>query len=161
MHVAKVFNSTFRQLTVLCYNPVTFRAKYNLNELAHETTIQLIRSTIALGVKVTQIFVDTVGPPETYQKKLKGIFPGIDITVAKKADSLYPIVSAASICAKVRPGESSFMILWNARSLLDSDRHQVTRDAVLRNWQFAEPGLDGKLSQEFGSGYPSGECWWQ
>ncbi|KAJ3056947.1 Ribonuclease H2 subunit A [Rhizophlyctis rosea] len=107
------------------------RAKYNLNELAHETTIQLIRKTIDSGVRVTQVFVDTVGPPETYQKKLKGIFPGIDITVAKKADSLYPIVSAASICAK------------------------VTRDSVLRNWQFAEPGLDGKISQDFGSGYPS------
>ncbi|KAJ3044523.1 hypothetical protein HDV00_001950 [Rhizophlyctis rosea] len=107
------------------------RAKYNLNELAHNTTITLIRNVIERGVRVSQIFVDTVGPPDAYQAKLKSIFPGIDITVAKKADSLYPVVSAASICAK------------------------VTRDSVLRTWEFVESGLDGKLSREFGSGYPS------
>jgi ribonuclease H2 subunit A len=60
------------------------------------------------------------------------MFPGIDITVAKKADSTYPIVSAASIVAK------------------------VTRDAILKNWTFAEPDLSGAISQAFGSGYPSG-----
>lgn len=46
-----------------------------------------------------------------------------------KADSLYPIVSAASICAK------------------------VTRDQFVQNWQWTETDLD--LSKEFGSGYPS------
>jgi hypothetical protein len=54
---------------------------------------------------------------------------------AAKADRDYPIVSAASICAK------------------------VTRDTELREWKF-EPGLTGDAapSRKFGCGYPGGAC---
>ena len=45
--------------------------------------------------------MDTVGDVSVYQKKLEETFPLVKVTVAKKADSLYSIVSAASICAKV------------------------------------------------------------
>ncbi|KAK6200279.1 ribonuclease HII-domain-containing protein [Scheffersomyces amazonensis] len=74
---------------------------YNLNEQAHDTTIDLIKSIVSRGVNVKKVYVDTVGPPSTYQAKLSKIFEGIEITVAKKADSIYPIVSTASIVAKV------------------------------------------------------------
>ncbi|ANB15887.1 Rnh201p [Sugiyamaella lignohabitans] len=74
---------------------------YNLNEQAHDTTMALIDQVLKRGVNVVEAYVDTVGPPAKYQDKLSKRFPSIKFTVAKKADSLYPIVSAASICAKV------------------------------------------------------------
>lgn len=77
--------------------------------------------------------MDTVGNPERYQAKLTKVFNNrIEFTVAKKADSLYKVVSAASICAK------------------------VTRDVDLDAWQFAEPGFCATGSM--GSGYPGGPC---
>ncbi|KAI9013028.1 ribonuclease H-like domain-containing protein [Gaertneriomyces semiglobifer] len=106
-------------------------AKYNLNELAHDTTIGMIRHLLSVDVQIAEVFIDTVGPPATYQAKLSNLFPRIKFTVAKKADSLYPCVSAASIVAK------------------------VTRDSILRHWEFVEPSLNESVSKAFGSGYPS------
>lgn len=60
-----------------------------------------------------------------------GIVCNVCLQVAKKADSIYPIVSAASIVAK------------------------VTRDHALKAWQFLE-GLEMDHT-EFGSGYPGGK----
>ncbi|KAI8074319.1 ribonuclease HII-domain-containing protein [Gilbertella persicaria] len=102
---------------------------YNLNEMAHDATIRLIRQVLNEKVNVEEIYVDPVGPSASYRSKLQSHFPGIAITVEPKADSLYPIVSAASICAK------------------------VTRDQIVQNWVWTETGLE--LSKDFGSGYPS------
>ncbi|KAF2243196.1 ribonuclease HI large subunit [Trematosphaeria pertusa] len=76
-------------------------AQYNLNAQAMDATIPLIKDVMAKGVNVKEIYIDTIGRPEVYQKKLERIWPTVRITVAKKADSLYPVVSAASVCAKV------------------------------------------------------------
>ena len=108
---------------------------YNLNVQAVDATVQLIKDTFAQEINVTEMYIDTIGNPSVYQRKLEAIFPTTSITVAKKADSLFPCVSAASVCAK------------------------VTRDAALevsykshvaaQNGE-AQPSADG-----WGSGYPS------
>lgn len=88
-----------------------------------------------------QVFVDTVGPPVPYAAHLQSLFPTLAFTVCSKADSIYPIVSAASIAAK------------------------VTRDKVLEEWVFlerewerVEGGKGGGVGERgWGSGYPAGE----
>ncbi|XP_069623337.1 ribonuclease H2 subunit A [Ranitomeya imitator] len=105
------------------------RAKYNLNALSHDTAIGLIQHALDHGVQVTEVFVDTVGPADKYQEKLKKLFPGVEVTVKPKADSLFPVVSAASICAK------------------------VARDRVVKGWKFLEDL--GEIDVDYGSGYPN------
>lgn len=77
-------------------------AVYNLNAQAMDATIEIIRGVVQdRSVDVREVYIDTIGNPATYQQKLERIFPTLKITVAKKADSLYPCVSAASVAAKV------------------------------------------------------------
>ncbi|KAI1320766.1 ribonuclease H2 subunit A [Xylariaceae sp. FL0255] len=111
-------------------------ASYNLNAQAMDATASLITGVLSRGVNVTEIYVDTIGQPATYQKRLERQFPSIKITVAKKADSLYPCVSAASVCAKVTR-DAALEVLYEAHST-----SAVNGD-----------GKDEALS--WGSGYPS------
>lgn len=109
-------------------NSMYRRSKCSLNEVSKNSAVGMIKMALEAGVNVHEVYVDTVGKPEKYQEYLKQIFPEITkIVVAKKADSTYPIVSAASICAK------------------------VSRDHALKAWIFREDGIDG----EYGSGYPN------
>lgn len=114
-------------------------AAYNLNAQAMDATVALIQGVFARGVNVKEIYVDTIGQPAAYQKRLERIFPAVKITVAKKADSLYPCVSAASVCAKVTR-DAALEVLYRRHAAGDEDRG------------------DG-AGMEWGSGYPSdGRC---
>lgn len=85
----------------------------NLNEQAHMATINLIKGVINKirneidkdrEIIISGVYIDTVGPPASYTKKLREYFPINEIQeirVEKKADATYPIVSAASVIAKV------------------------------------------------------------
>ncbi|KAK2071615.1 hypothetical protein P8C59_006023 [Phyllachora maydis] len=99
-------------------------AGHNLNAQAQAATVALVRGAQARGADVRAVFVDTVGPPAAYQAALARALPGLQVTVAKKADSLYPCVSAASVVAK------------------------VTRDAALEALWRGGPGAGGEAAAE-------------
>ncbi|KAL8722796.1 MAG: hypothetical protein Q9181_007417 [Wetmoreana brouardii] len=109
---------------------------YNLNAQAMDATVDLIKEVFAQGVNVKEIYVDTIGKAETYQKKLERIFPTTMITVAPKADSLYPCVSAASVCAKVTR-DAALEVCYQKVRLLGAQ---------------AEPPKS--IADAWGSGYP-------
>uniref|UniRef100_A0A6M2EHY7 Ribonuclease n=1 Tax=Populus davidiana TaxID=266767 RepID=A0A6M2EHY7_9ROSI len=104
------------------------KIKINLNEISHDSASGLVTRVLNMGVLLTDVYVDTVGDPEKYRIKLSERFPSIKFVVAKKADSLYPVVSGASIVAK------------------------VTRDRALRDWVLDETAEN--TTRNFGSGYP-------
>uniref|UniRef100_A0A2K1YZD8 Ribonuclease n=1 Tax=Populus trichocarpa TaxID=3694 RepID=A0A2K1YZD8_POPTR len=74
--------------------------KINLNEISHDSASGLVNRVLNMGVLLTEVCVDTVGDPEKYRIKLSESFPFVKFVVAKKAGSLYPVVSGASIVAK-------------------------------------------------------------
>ncbi|KAI2625463.1 ribonuclease H2 subunit A [Xylaria nigripes] len=94
-------------------------ATYNLNAQAMDATAELIQGVMARGVNVCEIYVDTIGQPAVYQKRLERVFPNVRITVAKKADSLFPCVSAASVCAKVTR-DAALEVLFEGRATDDA-----------------------------------------
>ncbi|XP_047144183.1 ribonuclease H2 subunit A [Hydra vulgaris] len=108
-------------------NEMLRRYKVTLNEISHGAAIELTRKTINAGANITEMYVDTVGDASKYQNKLSEVFDGVSVKVTPKADALFPIVSAASICAK------------------------VARDRCIQGWQFPE----GDIKEDYGSGYPA------
>ena len=103
----------------------------SLNKIAHDATVEMISRVIAAGLSIKEIYVDAVGNCETYERMLSSIFPDSKVCVRPKADSLFKVVSAASVCAK------------------------VSRDKAIAEWVFEEPGIEA--STEWGCGYPGDE----
>jgi ribonuclease H2 subunit A len=109
---------------------------YNLNAQAMDATIEIIRGVIDQGVNVREVYIDTIGNPAAYQKKLERVFPALEIRVEKKADSLFPCVSAASVVAKVTR-DVSCELLYEEYARLGGQQALMKEGAV------------------WGSGYPS------
>jgi len=79
------------------------REKISLNQISHDSALNLIKMALNKKSNIKEVYVDTVGPPDKYQKFLgDGLNnKNIIVTVKAKADAEYPCVSAASIVAKV------------------------------------------------------------
>lgn len=120
---------------------------YNLNAQAMDATIALIQGVYKRGVNVKEIFIDTIGNPATYQKKLERVFPTAKIIVAKKADSLYPCVSAASVCAKVTR-DAALEVLYESyvKKPEENEDDEMTGTSVK---------AETSTEESWGSGYPS------
>lgn len=115
----------------------------NLNAQAMDATVEIIRGIVEeRNVDVRELYIDTVGNPASYQQKLERIFPSLKITVAKKADSLYPCVSAASVVAKVTR-DAGLELCYEA---MMKDRQRVGHGTEHE----AQAAANG-----WGSGYPS------
>jgi ribonuclease H2 subunit A len=117
------------------------RPPVNLNTQSQDATISLLSALLAhpYSLPITEVYVDALGPAEKYQAYLQSRFPSLQITVRNKADSIYKIVGAASVAAK------------------------VTRDFLIEDWIWEEAmrnqGVDGEATwgkgSSLGSGYPS------
>lgn len=106
---------------------------YNLNAMSHDSAMDMIQAVLDAGVKIDTAYIDTVGIADSYRMKLEREFRKYDIkfVVEKKADANYSPCSAASVIAK------------------------VTRDSIVENWVWSEPGYEPEDGRNYGSGYPS------
>jgi ribonuclease H2 subunit A len=81
-------------------------APYNLNQMSHDAAIELIRSLVDAKVAIQTCYIDTVGNPASYRRRLEQEFPGIEFIVESKADDNYAPCSAASIGERLRREET-------------------------------------------------------
>lgn len=106
-------------------------APYNLNQMSHDTAMDMIQALLDAKVDIDACFIDTVGIADHYKRKLESRFPTIRFTVESKADFNYPPCAAASIVAK------------------------VARDRMMEHWQYSEENVRVSQDHPLGSGYPS------
>ncbi|KFM28390.1 Ribonuclease H2 subunit A [Auxenochlorella protothecoides] len=142
------------------------RDRHSLNELANDSTARLIAGVVAAGVNLTHAYIDTVGDADKHRSRLLAQFPAIHFTVCPKADSLYPIVSAASIVAKVTrdrqlsaytcpEGPSSRDREYGCGAFADSKTlTEARREALLAQLQ-ADPGI-GFRAESLSAAFISG-----
>jgi ribonuclease H2 subunit A len=91
----------------------------NLNALSYNSSAKLLKDVLRKGFKVKRILLDQLGPPSKHVFEMRKqcgnlLSPETEVISESKADDKYPVVSAASIVAK------------------------VTRDNLLENWVFVE-----------------------
>lgn len=91
----------------------------NLNRMSYDAAFSTLLKILKMGFKVQRVICDQVGPPDKQERELRAycyghLKDGVEVICESKADDTYPVVSAASICAK------------------------VTRDTILKEWAFKE-----------------------
>ena len=95
---------------LICYKRIILlpceirsRKPFNLNEMSHKAAIDMLKELLRMKIRISEVYIDTVGDPAKYESKLQHVFSftSIKFKVSKKADALYKCVSAASIVAKV------------------------------------------------------------
>lgn len=151
----------------LCYSSYTIspqaisagmlrRIPINLNRQAEDATIALIQSALDRRIPLVECYVDALGPAPQWQARLSAIFPTVKFTVCPKADSLFKIVGAASIVAKVT--RDRYIEGWRDWEDAGSDR-QVKKEAEGEEGGVGDGNAgDGGVDQDEtsrGSGYPS------
>jgi ribonuclease H2 subunit A len=78
------------------------RSRTSLNELACASTERLIKACLDAGCRLEEVYIDTVGDPDRHRARMARCFPSVaKFVVQPRADSAFPVVSAASIVAKV------------------------------------------------------------
>jgi ribonuclease H len=70
---------------------------YNLNQMSHDAAMEMIDAIQEAGVPIQTCYIDTVGNPESYKRKLEHRFPNLEFVVESKADAKYATCSAASV----------------------------------------------------------------
>ena len=78
----------------------------NLNTYSYDLAFNMLAEVLKKGFKVKRIICDAVGPEKLHKAVLfshvKHYLDGeTEVICCSKADDIYPVVSAASICAKV------------------------------------------------------------
>ena len=79
---------------------------YNLNQMSHDAAIQMIQGVLDQGVNLVHCYIDTVGNPEHYQRRLEQVFGryNIQFTVEPKVRqerliSVYCCLVCFSLCS--------------------------------------------------------------